>query len=94
MKKHEYLMAEDHYEVRSVKKGRKEKVCEYCGRAIPIGAPANTHTFYPEFQAYDTHLKCSDDFEASLNTQEDIKQKEYEESTEYQLQQVRELIKE
>jgi hypothetical protein len=81
IKKHDYLNREDHYESRIVNKGRIYKYCEHCGKEIPKGWPSETHTFYPEFSAYFTHItnpdhgdnlrpgekSCSDLFIESLN---------------------------
>lgn len=66
--KHEYLRSEDYYESRSVgTKARSDKTCEHCGKNIPKGEPHKMHHFYPEFDAYATHEKCSDAFIESLN---------------------------
>lgn len=66
-KKHEYLNEEDYYEIKSVNKGRSVKWCEHCGGNIEIGVPHEMHHFYPEFQAYATHLECSKAFKQSLS---------------------------
>lgn len=64
---HEYLREEDYYESRSVgTKARSDKTCEHCGQKIPKGTPHLTHHFYPEFDAYPTHLECDAPFRASL----------------------------
>jgi len=66
MEYHEYLRAEDHYESRSVGKGRTDKRCAHCGRSIPKGTLHQVHTFYPEFSSYPVHNSCSAAFEVSL----------------------------
>jgi hypothetical protein len=66
MKKHEYLKREDLYETREVGKGRSDKTCEHCDKTIKKGTRHKVHHFYPEFADYATHLKCSEDFIASL----------------------------
>jgi hypothetical protein len=76
MEKHEYLKAEDFYETRSVGAGRSAKTCEFCGGTIGKGTGHDVHHFYPEFQSYPTHKKCTTDFMASLRTPEDDKQEE------------------
>jgi len=65
--KHEYLKEENYYESKTVKKGRVPKQCEFCNKIIEIGESSETHTFYPEFTAYYTHLKCTNNFKISLN---------------------------
>lgn len=66
--KHEYLKADDYYEARGVGTGaRSNKTCEHCGKSIPKGIPHDMHHFYPEFEAYPTHKKCSTKFINSLN---------------------------
>lgn len=59
MKKHEYLTAEDYYEINSVgTKGRMDKTCEYCGGNIPKGQPHDVHKFYGDggdWPTYPTH---------------------------------------
>lgn len=61
MNKHEYLERENFYETRSVgKKGRITKMCAHCGKDIPKGQPHDVHHFYPEFEAYPTHIMNSD----------------------------------
>lgn len=66
--KHEYLKREDYYEARSVGIGaRSNKTCEFCGGDIPKGTSHLMHHFYPEFNAYATHEKCSTKFIESLN---------------------------
>lgn len=67
IKKHEYLKEENYYESRSIgTKAKSSKTCEYCGKSIPKGTPHDQHHFYPEFNAYPTHKKCSEDFKKSL----------------------------
>ncbi len=53
---------EDFYETNSVGAGRDSYSCEYCGGTIKKGSPSDVHKFYPEFQGYRTHPKCSDKF--------------------------------
>lgn len=68
MTKHEYLEKEDYYETRSVgTRARSDKTCECCLEVISKGEPHDMHHFYPEFEAYATHKKCSEEFLASLN---------------------------
>lgn len=67
-KKHEYLKAEDYYENRPVgTRGKKMKTCRHCENVIAAGEPHDVHHFYPEFDAYPTHTKCTKDFIDSLN---------------------------
>lgn len=67
-KKHEYLKSEEYYESRSVgTKARSSKTCKHCWKDIPKGEPHDVHHFYPEFNAYPTHTKCTKDFIDSLN---------------------------
>jgi hypothetical protein len=67
MKQHEYLLKKDHYETRDVgTKARSDKECEFCGKTIPKGMPHEVHHFYPEFESYPTHIKCTPKFMASL----------------------------
>ena len=56
MEKHEWLRQEDHYECKTVYKGRMDKWCEHCGGLIPKGTRHDVHTFHPEFNAYPTHV--------------------------------------
>lgn len=64
---HEYLKSEDYYENRPVGTGaRSSKTCEHCGKTISKGTPHDVHKFYPEFNSYPTHKKCTKDFIASL----------------------------
>lgn len=68
IEKHEFLLAEDYYESRSVgTKARSDKYCNHCGKIIPKGTPHDMHHFYPEFDAYATHKECSENFIKSLN---------------------------
>ncbi len=67
MEKHEYLKKEDYYENRSIQKGKSDKWCHQCNETIKKGTPHDVHHFYPEFQAYPTHKKCTEDFIKSLN---------------------------
>lgn len=68
MKKHEYLSKENYYESREVgTRAKSDKWCEHCGKKIPQGTPHEMHHFYPEFNAYATHKKCSEKFKESLN---------------------------
>lgn len=65
--KHEYLRAEEYYESRGVGTGaRSNKTCEHCGDNITKGQPHDMHHFYPDFNAYATHKRCSDPFIKSL----------------------------
>jgi len=65
--KHEFLMADDFYEFRSVgTRAKSNKHCEYCGKSIPMGTPHEMAHFYPEFEAYAVHKECTEDFMASL----------------------------
>jgi hypothetical protein len=66
---HEFLLKEDYYETRSVKRGRTQKRCEHCGQVIPKGSPSDVHHFYPEFESYPTHPACSEKFLASLRSE-------------------------
>jgi len=69
-KKHEYLTKEDYYESRDVgTRARSDKWCEHCGKIIPQGTPHEMHHFYPEFDAYPTHKKCSEPFKESLRNE-------------------------
>jgi len=61
---------EDFYETNSVSKGRDSYSCEYCGGNIKKGTPSDVHKFYPEFQGYRTHPKCSDKFLAQESCSE------------------------
>lgn len=68
IEKHEFLKREDYYESRSVgTKARSNKTCEHCNKSIPKGTPHDMHHFYPEFEAWATHKKCSKPFIESLN---------------------------
>ena len=71
---HEYLKRDDYYETRSVNKGRSHKYCEYCGEIIPVGMPHKMHHFYPEFEAYATHIECTAAFMDSLKLTDDTRQ--------------------
>lgn len=53
---------EDFYETQRVSAGRNTYTCAYCNSIIKIGEPSEVHKYYPEFQGYRTHPKCSDDF--------------------------------
>lgn len=66
--KHEYLMAEDLYEMNSINKGRSDKTCEHCGKTIKQGTSHKVAKFYPEFSSYPLHEKCISAFEKSLRT--------------------------
>jgi hypothetical protein len=67
MTKHEYLKRSDYYENRSVGKGAKsDKYCDHCGKIIKKGIPHDVHHFYPEFDSYPTHKKCTESFIKSL----------------------------
>lgn len=68
---HEYLEAENYYENRPVQSSRTAKWCNHCGGTIPKGSSHDVHHFYPEFSAYPTHKKCTEDFIKSLRTPED-----------------------
>lgn len=62
-----YLKKEDYYESKSIgTKARSNKVCVHCNTVIPQGEPHQMHHFYPEFDAYATHTRCTDDFIAKL----------------------------
>lgn len=67
IKEHEYLLKEDHYEIKHIQRGRVDKTCECCGKLIPIGEPHDMHKFYPDFRAYPVHEGCHDKFMKSLN---------------------------
>jgi len=71
IEKHEYLREEDYYESRSIQKGRTDKYCEGCHKTIPKGMPHLMHHFYPEFDAYATHVECEQIFKDSLITEDD-----------------------
>lgn len=65
--KHEFLQKDMYYEARGVGTGaRSDKWCEHCGKIIKKGTPHQMHHFYPEFQAFPTHNKCSEAFIKSL----------------------------
>lgn len=66
--KHECLKKEDYYETRGVgTKARSDKWCEHCGKVIPKGEPHDMNHFYPEFEAFATHIGCTKEFLESLN---------------------------
>lgn len=48
MKKHPTLKKDEYYDIRTIGAGRKDKVCEYCGKAIPKGESHKVHTFLPD----------------------------------------------
>lgn len=74
---HEFLKEEDYYENRPVgNRGKSDKYCEHCQKIILKGTPHDVHYFYPEFNAYPTHKKCSDKFKESLLTEEESLRKE------------------
>ena len=69
---HEHLLEEDYYENNPVgNRARSSYSCEHCGKTIPKGEPHDNHKFYPEFNGYRTHKKCSKAFKTSLRTPED-----------------------
>jgi hypothetical protein len=70
---HEYLTEENYYENRPVGSGRSDKYCEHCGNVISKGVSHDVHKFYPEFNSYPTHKKCTKPFMASLLTTEEAK---------------------
>ena len=72
VEKHEYLMADEFYETRSVgTRARSDKYCEHCGNKIKKGTPHEMAHFYPEFNSYALHKECVEPFMASLRTEED-----------------------
>lgn len=67
LKQHHCLTKEDFYETRGIgTRGKKTKICEHCNGTIQAGRPHDMHHFYPEFEAYATHKKCSKAFLESL----------------------------
>ena len=73
---HEYLCEEDFYEDRRVGSGRKSYDCDHCGKNIRKGSSSIVHTFYPEFNGYRTHVKCSQPFIDSLRTKQECGEEE------------------
>lgn len=70
---HEYLKAEDYYEISSVSSGRKTYYCAHCGGTIAKGNSQDVHKFYgnDDWPTYRTHKKCTEKFIESLRTEED-----------------------
>ena len=52
----------DHYETNSVAKGKASYSCDCCGKSIKKGGTSDVHKFYPYFDDYRTHTKCSNKF--------------------------------
>jgi hypothetical protein len=75
---HEYLESADFYETISIGGGRSDYDCEECWRTIRKGKGHDHHKFYPDFEGYRTHEKCSDKFLESLRTEEDPEREEDE----------------
>ena len=65
--RHEYLKSENYYESKHVgTRAKGDKTCECCFEVIKKGTPHLMHHFYPEFQAYATHIECENAFKESL----------------------------
>ena len=72
---HEYLLAENYYESKSIgSKAKSNKICEHCIKIIKKGTPHYMCHFYPEFHAYPVHKECKILFIESLRTVEEMKE--------------------
>lgn len=65
VEKHGFLQYEDYRGFKIIKKGRKDKECEFCHLSIPIGMEHRVHDF-GNYETYPTHTECSLKFAASL----------------------------